>query len=315
MKIVKLTGEKALECEHAQHWNHWLNLNGRSRNRIQEEYLQAKARSQEIVTFQLTKENKFQAGCSLLLRQTENSGTTKNVFMISRVIVAPECRNQGMLRRVFFDVNSFLEDKNVTGLIVARRGVDGMYEKFGFSPFATFTTYDLQNKIENATKGIEVDRLVPGDSVKVSFIKELYSFNFRTFFPSLLRSEIEWRYIIEQNLSKDISIYMINHKFDSVGYFILRDREIIEIAMLSNLDLQFYREILSRIFISFNIDSLRIQSSHPLIECHFEMWKKVESRKPIQGGHLLRLPKSASDLMKKQISKSSGTFISVLDEF
>jgi len=315
MKILELTGEKALKCEHAQHWNHWLNLNGRSRNRIQEEYLQAKARSQEIVTFQLTKENKFQAGCSLLLRQTENSGTTKKIFMISRVIVAPECRNQGMLRRVFFEVNSFLEDENVTGLIVARRGVDGMYEKLGFSPFATFTKYDLINKIENATKVIGVDRLIPDNLVKISFIKELYNLNFRTFFPSLSRGEIEWRYIIEQNLKNNISIYMINYKFDSVGYFILRDREIIEIAMLSNLDRQFYHEILSRIFISFNIDSLRIQSSHPLIEFHLEIWKKVESRQPIQGGHLLRLPKSASDLMREQIRKTSGTFISVLDEF
>lgn len=300
--------------DHAAYWDSWIIESGGFIDLVQKEYLIAKSSKGELLTFQLSSNGDFIAGCTLLLRRLGTHNRSINSYLISKVIVRKEARGLGVLRSLMAEVLAFLDQEEAMGFIVARRAVDGMYDKLGFEAFATFTTY----KFEGGKKSnipIKILRKNELSSEQLLTIDQLYDSNYFNVFPYLIREKSEWTQIIQKNNSGNVSLHLIEAGMRTVGYFIISNTKVVEIALDLENKLFSPVELTSHVMSQVSNFPMKIQSTHPILSTNQHNFHATENRKVIQGGHLWRVPTVLLKMKQEIFSYNEGSFISVLDEF
>lgn len=301
--------------DHAAYWESWIIESGGTVDLPQRNYLIAKSNRQELLTFQLSSNGKFLAGCNLLLRKFGTYSRPITSYLVSNVIVHKESRGLGVLRNLMAEVVSFLDQKEAMGFIVARRAVDGMYDKLGFEAFATFTTYKFKGEGKKTSIPIRIQKKEELSLEELIAVNRLYDSNYSNIFPYFIRENCEWTQIMQKNNSGNISLYLVEAGTRTAGYFVVANSKVVEVALDLGNELFSLEEITSHVMMQASNFPIKIQSTHPMLFTNQRNFSSTENRKVLQGGHLWRVPNALLKMKQEMFSDNQESFISVLDEF
>lgn len=301
--------------DHAAYWDSWIIESGGFIDLVQKEYLIEKSSKGELLTFQLSSNGDFIAGCTLLLRRLGIHNRSINSYLISKVIVRKEARGLGVLRSLMAEVLAFLDQEEAMGFIVARRAVDGMYDKLGFEAFATFTTHKFKSEGKKSSVPIKIQKKDELSLEELIAVNRLYDSNYSNVFPYFIRENCEWTQIMQKNNSGNISLHLVEAETRTAGYFVVANSKVVEVALDLGNELFSLEEITSYVMTQLSNFPIKIQSTHPILFTNQRNFTSTENRKVLQGGHLWRVPNALLKVKQEICSYNQESFISVLDEF
>lgn len=327
-RVVLKSGLDAYNSDAIFNWRTWINKGSQGELTTNDLYMEAKAKVEDLFSVELVRGEETIVSSSILKRQSLRTEVVRGSLFVSKILVDVAFQGRGLLYELFAEIDSLFSTSGQLSIIVARRGVDGMYPKFGYSPFGTFTRYRINERvaddIENKAIQFKKKMTFGGDS------QHIYANTYRSVFPFLKRQEPEWNILERKLITGEVRATDIYRENTLLGYVIFDDKYINETAfdfqVLTTADMRFILNRLSHMKLD-----LRVQEAHPVIQRFEEMFSCEEFRRPADGGHLFKSwdarrsslsycdEKSAQPLISKsktiECLLNKGTFIGPYDEY
>ena len=234
--------------------------------------------------------NQLVASCFVFLRWIILDGVKVKCAFLSQVIVQESYRGTKVLYGFFHDVENSLQKFSIpVYLIVARKRVDYMYNKFGFIGFSNFTNLIFEGDFTNFPDKISESNFINLDNLSILELQESYNalISYEPF--SIVRDSDYWELILTdldlQNMFTKIFCDSNNNRI----YLFYTGNKLIEFYPTFNVD----SSILHRICAQLNLKEITISQNNP----YFDKLKKVgwrSTRRPTRfGGHLLKINQNA----------------------
>ena len=184
-------------------------------------FIIAKLPSEEIIGFLriVPKEISFSIGLI-------NTAKFENIFIV------PSFRGMN-ISRVLIDyaIKVSVENNMALASVIARRGVDNFYPKFGFHgvscyPKVSIKLSELKKNKKEHKKNISIDEVGLED---LDYISGLYKCNYKNYFGSALRTLNHWNRIFNYCKKDNIKFYKVLNNSELCAYIIFQENNVMEV--------------------------------------------------------------------------------------
>ena len=184
-------------------------------------FIIAKSSSDEIIGFLRLIPKKISLSIGLI-----NTARFENVFIV------PSYRGKNISRRLIdYAIKVSIENNMSLAYVIARRGVDHFYPKFGFHGVSCYPKVKVKLselhriKIENVNN-ISIGKVKLED---LYYISKLYSSHYKSYFGSSIRNSNNWERVLSNCKKENIKIYKVMNNKSICAYCIFKGNKILEI--------------------------------------------------------------------------------------
>lgn len=206
-----------------------------------------------------------------------NCGPLKLSFL-TQVIVQEEFRGQGHLEKLVILARDADEKNGSLGsIVIARRKVGNLYEKYGYRGFGVFPTVVVATKQPN-------EIYMPSTFHDWDLIATAYESCYKLLPGSLLRSRKYWQFL-KSEIEKGSYLLGTIKSGKEFGYFISKEEKCLELAATNS---EIFRNLISMCLVQ-GIEIFKIGSNHPAFDSLISAGGKYSTRPEFHEGHMVKL--------------------------
>ena len=222
---------------------------------------------------------------------------------LSSVCVHPEYRGQGVSRPLNeLVIRSMRERGYDLAYLIARRAVDGYYNRFGFWGLASYQNVTLRKRNDRAGREWEFDRKSTFSDADLPIVSELYQLSYSGCFGQTHRTPADWQHLAERLRFLPIEVLTWRTAGVLRSYALVEGAKVLELGCHADAELGSITSAWRQMPDETNWD---IPHDHGL-------WRSISSvdlvnfdlrwlsRSCVYGGHMFRdLRETATDLLSQ----------------
>jgi hypothetical protein len=233
---------------------------------------------------------KLVASCFVFVRWIILDGVKVKCAFLSQVIVQESFRGTKVLYGFFQDVENSLQKFSIPlYFIVARKGVDYMYNKLGFIGFSNFTNLIFEGDFIDLPGKLSESNFVNFDNLSILEIQESYSDLVSNEPISLVRETDYWELILTDLDLRNILTKIFCDSDGNKIYLFYAGNKLIDFYPTFSVDYS----ILHRVCAQLNLKEITISQNNPYFEGLKKIGWRSTSRPTRFGGHLLKINQNA----------------------
>lgn len=211
----------------------------------------------------------------LIDREMRSGGVALPVSYLTSVCIEPGMQGEGLSRPLMKAARDACVSRGVgMMMLVARRSVDGYYNRFGFWGLSSYNRIIFQVRAATAAPDSRA-----ADASDIPALARLHAETYSEELGCHSRNEAAWRYLLEKMARLEISV-----RISPAGYLIVREHRVFELALAPDAD---PIEALTSLAGGRGIDrfELFLSPTHPLAPVFASEGLRV-SRECTYGGHM-----------------------------
>lgn len=211
---------------------------------------------------------------------------------ISSVGVHSQWREKGVCTALMDKaIETMIARGKDVSILHGRRAMDGFYVQYGYTGIGRYTDMEV-----DYPDGEFKLKAAPFQQNDFNLIKKMYDKIYRHLTGSFVRDAGVWNYLLAlaKNGNGRIKIFVYKKGKESVGYFVIIDRKMVEMAVEKEHFLA-----VSAINRSLGVDSVALHPRHPFyIFCRTHLNTTAKERFALDGGYMARII-NVQSLLKK----------------
>ena len=199
---------------------------------------------------------------------------------LSQVIVQKEFRGLGYLKSIINAAAEIDHDLNCqASIVIARRAVGGMYNKYGYLGFGIFPEIKISKRTSMETNFTVTNNFIQ----KIDLLDDAYKSTYWQIPGSTVRSSARWTTIVNE-IEQGLYDVIYEQSGADLSYAIIKKDTIIELSFTSE---KILKKLISRQEIK-TIKSFKIGANHPGFQYILELGGTYCIRPEPLEGHMIR---------------------------
>jgi len=210
-------------------------------------------------------------------------GAALNCGGVTSVAVAENWRHQGVCSALMDFAHKVLEDRGCpVSLVFARKAVDGLYERYGYSPVGRYIDLRLDVSVKDTT-GVQ---LRPFQKKDLDFCMMSYIKYYHQLTGSYKREQGIWDFLIHRFAEgkRQFQLFVCQAEKRNIGYGVVLENTLVEFCLAP----EFFSSCPS-MFESLAIKSIGLHPRHPFFQYARAHWNTIFSERfAVHGGYMAR---------------------------
>jgi len=236
--------------------------------------------------------NNITGGLRVVSRNLKRSDQVFKVFGIAETFVVPTRQGEGLASLLTLHA---MQAGKLRGydiiIVVARKLIDYFYLKHGAYGLGAYNVVSLRGWRDTIKKATEFGVSDIGLQ-NINEVNMAYEYSYLNSFGPMKRTFMHWRFLLEKISRQGEDLRMLKKAGESVGYFVAKESQVIEIALLPGIP---YRPVVD--YLHYNVlndDSLeelvlKIPYTHRLLDEDLQLDVTVKNRECYYGGHMIKI--------------------------